>query len=348
MENLNQGGFRKFAALAGAFFLAWGIIRYFLPLIAPFLLGWIFAFVAEPMTAFLHRRLKLGRGFSAAVSVSLVLTLLVGLVWLVGALCYRELAALAAGLPVYADALSGRVSALRDWALGLVSRAPGGLGTLLGDTVKDLFAGGSVLLNRVASGALSAAGNVAGKLPGGALLIGTAIVSAYMIAAQYPALKRRVSEGLHLRDKWEPTLRRLGQTVGLWLKAQVKLTAVTLAIVGAGFLLLRVDHWLLWAVLTAIVDAIPMLGTGTVLIPMALFAFLWGENVRGIGLLGLYVTAMLSRSALEPRLVGRQLGMNPLTTLMALYAGFRIWGVPGMILSPILAVTVTQLLARGD
>lgn len=348
MKRLNQGGFRKFAALAAAFFLAWGIIRYFLPLIAPFLLGWIFAAMAEPMTGFLHRRMGLSRGFAAAFSVSLILTVLVGLVWLVGALCYRELAALASGLPAYADALGIRVTALRDWALDLVSRAPGGLGSLLGETVKDLFAGGSVLLDRVASGALSAAGSVAGKLPGGALLIGTAVVSAYMIAAQYPGLKRRVSDALHLRDKWEPMLHRLGQTVGQWLRAQLKLTAVTLGIVGAGFLLLRVDHWLLWALVTAVVDAVPMLGTGTVLIPMALFAFLWGENVRGIGLLGLYVTAMLSRSALEPRLVGRQLGMNPLTTLMALYVGFRIWGVPGMILSPILAVTVTGLLGYAD
>ena len=142
-------------------------------------------------------------------------------------------------------------------------------------------------------------------------------------------------------------LDRLRRTVGLWLTAQVKLTGVTFAIVTAGFLLLRMEHWLLWAAVTAVVDAIPLLGTGTVLVPMVLFCLLKGERVRALGLLGLYVTAMLTRSALEPKLVGRQLGLNPLVTLMALYAGFRIWGVPGMILSPILAVTAVQLTA-GD
>lgn len=345
---MNQGGFRKIGMLAAAFFLAWGAIRYFLPLIAPFLLGWIFASMAEPMTEFAHNRLRLNRAFAAGVSVTLVLTVLVGLIWLVGALCYRELAALAAGIPAYADALGGRVTEIRDWAVGLVSRAPGGLGEMLGRTVTDLFTEGSVLLDKVASGAISAAGNMALKLPGGALMIGTAVVSAYMIAAQYPVLKRRLTASGQFRRKWEPMAKHLWETVGLWLKAQVKLTTVTFGIVGVGFLILRVEHWLIWAVVTAIVDAIPMLGTGTVLVPMALFSFLWGESVRGIGLLSLYLTAMLTRSALEPRLVGRQLGMNPLTTLIALYAGFRIWGVPGMILSPILAVTVTQLISRSD
>ena len=345
---MNQGGFRKIGALALAFFLAWGIIRYFLPLIAPVLLGWIFAAAAEPMTRFLHERLHLYRSLAAAVSVSLVLTVMVGLLWLIAALGYRELSSLAAGFPAYAEALGGRFLEIRDWALGLVSRAPGGLADVLSRTVSGLFTEGSLILEKLTNWVLSAAGTVAGKIPGGALMIGTAVISAYMIAAQYPGLKRRLTEGVLLSRKWETMLQNLWNTVSLWLKAQVKLTGVIFVVLGAGFLILRVDHWLLWAVVTAIGDGVPRLGTGTVLIPMALVSLLWGEQVRGIGLIGLYVTAMLTRSALEPRLVGRQLGMNPLTTLMALYAGFRIWGVPGMILSPILAVTVTQLIARRE
>lgn len=345
---MNQGGFRRIGVLAAAFFLAWGLIRYFLPLIAPFLLGWIFASLAEPMTRFLHEKLHLYRSLAAAVSVSLVLVVGVGILWVLAALGYRELASLAAGLPAYAEALTGRFGVIRDWAVNLAGRAPGGLGEVLTRTVSGLFTEGSLILEKLTGWVISAAGSVAGKLPGGALMIGTAVVSAYMIAAQYPALKRRLTENRSFRQKWEPVLKNLWDTVGLWLKAQVKLTAVTFGITAAGFLILRVDHWVLWAAVTAVVDAVPMLGTGTVLIPMAVFSLLWGEQVQGIGLLGLYVTAMLTRSALEPRMVGRQLGMNPLATLMALYVGFRIWGVPGMILSPIIAVTATQLLTRRE
>lgn len=345
---MNQGLFRKIAVLVGAFFLAWGVIRYFLPLIAPFLLGWIFASVAEPMTRFVHERLHFNRTLAAGVSVSLVLVVLIGLVWMVMALCYRELASLAAGIPAYAEALSGRVMEIRDWSLGLVSKLPGGLSEALSRTVSGLFTEGSLILEKIASGAISAAGSMAGKIPGGALMIGTAVISAYMISAQYPALKRRLLGNNSFRQRWEPVLKKIWGTVGLWLKAQIKLTVVVFGIVAVGFLLLRVEHWLLWALVTAVVDAVPMLGTGTVLIPMAVFSLLWGEQVRGIGLLGLYATAMLTRSALEPKLLGKQLGMNPLMTLAALYAGFRIWGVPGMILSPILTVTATQLIPKRE
>lgn len=340
---MNQGGFRRIGWTAVVFFLVWGMIRYFLPLISPFLLGWLFASMAEPMTAFLSRRLRLGRTVSAGVSVSLVLTVLLGLVWLLGALGYREIAALAARVPEYAGAMAGKFSQLRDWLLGLVSRLPGGLGELMGRTVTGLFTEGSVVLEKAASGAISAAGSVAGRLPGGALLIGTAVVSAYMMSGQYPQLMERLTDNPRFRERWSPMLHRLWDTVRLWLKAQLKLSAMTFAIVGAGFLLLRVEHWVGWALVTALVDAVPILGTGTVLIPMALLAFLWGEQARGIGLAALYATAMLTRSAMEPRLVGRQLGMNPLVTLMALYAGYQIWGIWGMILSPILAVSVGQL-----
>lgn len=345
---MNRSGIRRILMLIGCFFLIWGVIRYLLPLIYPFLLGWIFAAMAEPLNTLLRDRLRLHRALSAGISVSLVLALLFGLVWTVAALGYRELTALAAGIPEHAQELNQRFAQLREWALGLVSRAPEGIADTLRQGVTGLFTGGGVILERLATGIIGIAGNMAGKLPGGALTAGTAVLSAYLISAQYPSLKRRLTDNEFYRRRWEPLLDSLRGTAGLWLKAQVRLTGVTFAIASAGFLILRVEHWLLWAIITAVVDAIPMLGTGTILIPMAFFSLLWGEQVRGIGLIGLYVTAMLTRSALEPKLVGNQLGLNPLLTLIALYVGFQIWGVPGMILSPILAVTVFRLTARRD
>ena len=342
----NRQVFKRYGTVTAVFFLVWGIFRYILPIAAPFLLGWFFAAVAEPVTHTISERLKIRRILAAGVSVTLVLAFLLGLVWLLGALCYRELSALAMGMPEYAEQLGIQLVSFQNWALTAAERIPGGLGELLGSSLAGLFREGGMILERLASGAISAAGTMAGKLPGGALLIGTAVISAYMIAAQYPSLRKRLFGSERLRVRWEPVLERLRRTVGLWLTAQVKLTGVTFGIVTAGFLLLRMEHWLFWALVTALVDAIPLLGTGTVMIPMVFLGLLKGEQVRALGLLGLYVTAMLTRSALEPKLVGRQLGLNPLVTLMALYAGFRIWGVVGMILSPILAVTAVQLAGR--
>lgn len=112
---------------------------------------------------------------------------------------------------------------------------------------------------------------------------------------------------------------------------------------AGGLILLRVPYSALWSLVIALVDAIPMLGTGTILVPWAGFCLLEHHTARALGLLGLYLAATLTRSTLEPRLVGRQLGLDPLLTLAALYAGFRLWGVGGMLLAPILTVTAVQL-----
>lgn len=234
---------------------------------------------------------------------------------------------------------------LRERALSLAARAPDGMSQTLTRWLTNLFADGSGLLERAASGVLSMAGNVMGGLPSGALMVGTAVISSFMFSAQLPALKERMRGIMSAGwiQKTVQTGKKVRHAVLGWLKAQVKLSGVTLLIVGAGMLLLGVEHVLFWAVIIAMVDAVPMLGTGTVLIPWCLLAFLQGDSVRAVGLLGIYVTAMMTRSVLEPKLLGGQLGMNPLLTLLALYAGYRLWGVLGMILAPVLTVTVKQL-----
>ena len=95
----------------------------------------------------------------------------------------------------------------------------------------------------------------------------------------------------------------------------------------------------------ALVDAIPILGTGTVLLPWSLICFWEGNTTRGVGLLLLYAVAAATRTVLEPKLVGKHLDLDPLATLVALYAGFRLWGIPGLLLAPIFASAVKSLLS---
>ena len=85
------------------------------------------------------------------------------------------------------------------------------------------------------------------------------------------------------------------------------------------------EYALLFALLITIIDALPVFGTGTVLIPWSMAQFLRGDTRCGVGLLLLYAVAALTRQALEPRLVGKQVGLNPVLTLLALYTGFRRW-----------------------
>jgi len=344
---VNNGIWRKVALPLLVFGGAWLGLRYLLPIVLPFVLGTVFALLAEPGVRFLEKKLGLSRTAAAVVGVGGSFVMLFTLVWLVGAVAYRELTVLAAGLPAVLEQVSGTTQRLRQWALGMVDRAPESMATGLERWVTELFAGGSVLLEQAATGVLGVAGAVMGGIPGGALLVGTAVLSSFMISAQLPGLKAALRKRISREKlkKWLDMVLRFKATAGGWLKAQCKLSAITFLIVLCGFLLLRVSNPVFWALVTALVDAVPMLGTGIVLIPWAVISLVIGERVLALGLLGVYVTAMLTRSALEPKLVGRQLGMNPLLTLMALYAGYRLWGVTGMILAPILTVTARQIVA---
>lgn len=327
----------------------WLGVRFLLPLTLPFLLGTALALLAEPMTAFFCTSLRLPRAGAAAISVTAAFCFLAILVLLLCALILRELGNLAGILPDLEQTALNGMTMLSDWLLGLIQRLPDGIRTILTRNITGLFSGGSELLDQTVRYVLGLASAILTHVPDSALTFGTAVISSYMIAAKLPQIRIWLADHLP-RQKLQPaaeSFHRIKSAVGGWLLAQLKLSGVTWCILTLGFLLLRIPYGPLWAALTALVDAFPILGTGTVLLPWALISLLQGSTARAIGLGGLYAAVTLTRSILEPKLVGKQLGLDPLLTLMALYAGYRIWGLFGMLLSPLLAVTVRNMLPQS-
>lgn len=323
------------------------IVRYFLPLFLPFLLGFALALAAEPLVGFLCKKLRLPRTAAAGIGVCLSFCFLTLTVMLLCAAAVRELSRLAGILPQLEQTARGAMDTLSGWMLNLADRAPDGIRTVLTRSIGDLFSEGSALLERVTGWLLRLASGILLRLPDGALSIGTGIISSFMISAKLPKLKAAVTARIPRQrlENFKNLLARLRKTIGAWLKAQLKLCGVNFLVILGGFLLLSISGAPLWAFLTALVDAFPVLGTGAVLLPWSLVAFVQGQRLRAFGLLGVYAAAALTRSVLEPKLVGHQLGLDPLVTLIALYAGYQLWGLPGMLLSPILAAAAAQLAA---
>ncbi len=336
----------KLLTLAGLLLTALVFIRFLLPILLPFLLGAGLALLAEPMTALLCRKLHCPRAVASALSVCVAFSFLAMLILLLCALILRELGNLASILPDLELTAQNGMTMLSDWLLSLIHRLPDGIHTILERNITGFFSGGSALLDKAVRYVLGLASAILSHVPDSALMLGTAVISSFMIAAKLPKIKL----WLHKRfpeDRIQPItegLRRLRLAVGGWLVAQLKLTAVTWVILTLGFLLLRISYGPLWAAVVSLVDAFPILGTGTVLLPWSLLSFVQDNGARGIGLLGIYAVVSVTRSVLEPKLVGKQLGLDPLLTLAALYAGYRIWGLMGMIFAPLLAVTVRNLL----
>lgn len=333
-----------FTTLA-VFVLTWLTMKYLLPLLSPFLLGALLALAAEPMVGFLCRRLHMPRVVSTAISVSMAFCFLALLLLMLCAFALRQLKNLAGILPDLETAARTGLALVQTRLLDLAARAPKGIRPLLEDNVRTLLADSGNLLGKLTAWLLGLAGSILAHVPDSALGLGTAILSAFLISAKLPQIRKWLLRRIprqQLRSALE-SARRMRKVLGRWLLAQGKLMSITFAIIAAGLTLLRIPSGMLWAVLVALVDALPILGTGTVLVPWSVVCFLQGDTPRALGILGIYITAALTRSMLEPKLLGKHLGLDPLVTLIALYIGYRLWGVGGMILAPLLTVAAIQL-----
>lgn len=342
---MTRPALRKAMILSAFFFGSWLFIRYLLPVLLPFLLGGALALAAEPAVKFLCSRLRLPRGVATGIGVTMTFLMLVLILLLAGALVLRELSGLSSVLPQAQQMIQTGLGSLQDFLLSLASRAPDGLSGMLTQSILDLFSGGAALLSQITNKLLSLVSGLLGRIPDSALGFGTGLISSFMISAKLPRIRLFLQQ--RTPDSWKkqylPAVATTKNTVLSYLRAQIKLMGITFLILVAGLLLLRVHLAPLWAVLIAIVDAVPLLGTGTVMLPWALVCLLQGQHVLAIGLLGIYAAAAIVRSVLEPRLIGKQMGLDPLLTLAALYLGYQLWGVLGMLLAPMAAATAIRL-----
>lgn len=347
-----RSGTKSLLSVLGICILLWLGSKFLLPVCFPFLLGTGLALLAEPLVKLLCRHLRFPRGLAAGIGVSAAFLGMTVLLVMVLAFLVRELGILGRVLPDLTQTARSGIVLLQNWMLDLASRTPQSVRPLLEQNVDTLFSGGTALLDSAFSYVLGLAGGLLSHVPDSAFSLGTAVISGFMISAKLPGIRTWIRNHFP-RERLCPllrTLKRIRRAVGGWLAAQLRLAGVTLVILVAGLLFLRIPYALLWAFGISLVDAFPVLGTGTVLLPWALVCFLQADRARALGLVGIYGVISLTRSVLEPRLVGRQLGLDPLITLFALYAGYKLWGIGGMILSPLLAVTVVQLLpgSRGS
>ena len=337
--------------LRGALFLAAAYLglRFLLAPLLPFLLALGLSVLLEPWVQRCRRRLGLRRDFTAAAMTTLLLAFTTGaLWWLLGTLLGQALSCLDA-LPQMLSRLPHLLDALEERYAGLCRACPAELRLRLDGVLEKLSEEGLSLVTALSGDLLAWASGLVGKLPGILLFLATTVLAAYFTAVSYPAIIAFIRR--QVPQRWQAALsagaKTLRSTFWKWLRAESLLCLVTFCLLLGGFLYLRLDYALLMAVLSAIVDALPVLGAGTVLVPWALYHLLLGSFPRGIALLALYAIIVLVRSFLEPRVMAAQAGLPPLSALLAMYLGYRLFGVWGMLLLPIGLLFIKQLQDGG-
>lgn len=320
-----------------------------LPLTLPVVLGTGIAVLLDSSIIKLQKNTGLGRGLASGVTVTGTLLVVGAVLWTLGRVLVHEAAAISGALPGMMETLAGYGRAAAEFLSRLGSRLPDGVGDALSAWGQELMSGSGTLAQSLYEWIFSLVSRFLGALPDSIFFLMTMILSAYFAAGELPRLKELAR--LRLPEKVSRWLHTVGSSartaLGGWLRAQVKLMGVTFLLLTVGLLLLRVDSPLLLAALISLLDALPVFGTGTVLIPWAVVSILSGNMGLGVGLLGLYGAAALMRNVLEPKVLGATLGLSPLLTLVAIYAGWRLAGLWGMILLPMGAMMLNHLLGSS-
>ncbi len=327
----------------GALLLFLGI-KYALPVLLPFFAAWLLSRLIRPLSRRFAARTGLPQGLCAAVLLAVIIG---GLSWLTALAVGRLLSELG-GLVSRLLTESGDLFRLVDEVLaglGLAGEKGEAIREWILERWNDIVMG---LLQAVSAYLPQLAGGLLSALPEILLVILVTVVAGFYFCVDGERAERKLTE--HLPSLLQERLPRIKARIyGLfrgYLKAYLHLLLITLVILLAGLLILGVEYAFLLSLVIAVVDLLPVLGVGTVLIPWGLLRLLQGGYYQGFGLLILYLVILVIRQVTEPRVLGKHLGLHPLWALFATYAGFYLFGFWGMILGPVIATVAGGLWKR--
>ena len=312
-------------------FLGPGLLHFFMP----FVVGWILALLANPLVRFLERRVKLVRRHGSMLIIIAALAIVIGLFYGASLLVYREMGSFLADAPeIYQSVIAEIGDALQN-GRKLAEYFPQNLQPPLlafSDNLDGLF---GKLVSRAAEPTVQIAGHVAKSIPNLLVNMVIIILSSYLFLADRESIMRWLKEHLpaFVFRYIEYMKRDAKGLIGGYFLAQFRIMCVVALILAAGFLVLGVRYGVLLAFLTAILDFLPIFGTGTVLFPWAVVKLFAGEYAYATGLILLYILTQVVRQIIQPKIVGESMGLPPLMTLFLLYLGFKLRGLTGMILA---------------
>ena len=313
-------------------------IQYILPLIAPFAAAFFIAYVLKKPIAFLRGRLSLS-GKPAAVFVVILFYGAAGAVLsLLGVRAFSALSTLIGNLPTmyethvlpfFLEILDNLESIFVGMDPSLVS-ALDEIGTQMIQSLTQLVSSVSVKV-------MSFATAVAAGVPGLFIKLVLMIISTFFIAIDYDRLTgfclRQMSDGA--KDIFFQIKEYVVGTLWVCIRSYALIMTITFIELSIGMTLIDINHAVLVALIIALFDILPVLGTGGIMIPWTMLTALQGNYTIALGLLVIYVVITIIRNIIEPKIVGSQLGLHPVVTLCSMFVGAQLLGVIGLFGFPI-------------
>ena len=335
-----------FSLLGTILFIVIGVraIGFFMP----FVIGWFIAYLAYPLVGWLESRVKIKKKLGSALIIILVIAIVAGLGYLGIVKLAREIQMALNNAPDLYQDLEAGFREIGERFQGVYRMLPENIQNGWNSLIQNMDERVGVIAG-IGNPAVEATGNVVKRIPGILVSVIVALVSAYFFTAQREEIiqwsKKVAPKAIEARMSM--VMYNLKYAVGGYFKAQFKIMAVVGLILLCGFLILGVDYAFLLAILIAFLDFLPFFGTGTALIPWAVYKFFVMDIKIAIALLIIYGITQLVRQIIQPKLVGDSIGLSPLLTLILLYVGYRVGSLLGMILAVPIGMIILNLYKAG-
>lgn len=328
---MERTDYKQILILFGTTGVVYLCFRYLLPLVIPFLFSYLIAVWIYPVAAYFKKKWKISNGISGAAMMILLVCILGMGVFGLGKILFSQVRNVVANIPRYETIILAEVQDIS----GQCDRI---LGVSAGDTfqfVSQNIDAGILRLEEQMTPILSAEtiGSVS-KVMGVFWIVFIVVMGAFFIIKDMEDLKIIFEESpFFLIGK--RVFGNLGQVGGAYLKTQLIIMLSSAVVCSGGLMLIKIPNSLLWGVGISIFDAFPVLGSGLILIPWALLSLLKGNWYHGAVLFTIFVICQLIREVTEAKILGGEIGIKPVFTIISMYIGTELFGIAGFILGPV-------------
>ena len=322
--------------------------RYLLKLLMPFVIALLVAWLLRPVCRWYRKKNLNGQLYTALVVATVLLFYLIigGLITLILINVGANIAQRLSGLPaLYTQTIEPGLSELYASAEELVSRFDPRLEAVVDKVMPEIISSLGSAVSRFSVTAVTKLTSLATSIPNALLNAAICIISTIFMATTFESIIRFLKKNMP-----EKVTETAGYVVKSFRNVIMKygisyliIMLMTFAEIAIGLLIISKPHALLIAALIAVFDIFPIVGAGLILLPWTVITFIQGKVLQGIGMAILYVVVIIVRQIMEPRIVGRQVGLPPLVTLACMFVGTSLFGGVGLFGLPILAAILTNL-----
>jgi len=312
----------------------------------PFLIAFIISLLIEPLIKKIMKLTNLTRKVSAIITLCFVFIIIIGLlIWGITSLI-TEASNILENLNNNMENIAIRISNLVNGFNFDNIRIPEQIKTIVRNGLNDLTREGT----NIAQKALTSILNTVTQIPKLMIYIGITMVATYFVCTDKMYILDQMEH--HLPRNWVNKfgykLRKVISSLGAYLKAEGVLILISFSLVLIGLVLfnligMNVRYPLVIALFIGFIDALPILGAGTIMLPWAVISAFNGDIRLAVSLIVLYIVIIVTRQLVEPRIVSSHIGIHPIFTLIAMYTGFKIIGVAGMFVGPIILIILKSI-----